>query len=42
MHMGEFPDLPPSLIELLHKQTEQKHLSQWWEEMKLSNLWKVV
>jgi hypothetical protein len=42
MKMGEFPDLPPSLIELLHWQTEQKHLIQWSEEMKLSNLWKVT
>ena len=31
--MGEFPDLPPSFIELLHRQTQQRHWLQWQKEL---------
>lgn len=31
--MGEFPDLPPVLIEFLHRQTEQRMLDQWSSEL---------
>ena len=31
--MGEFPELPPCLVELLHQSTEKKHWLQWQEEI---------